>query len=407
MKRIIFHVDVNNAFLSWTAVKKLKEGEKIDIRTIPSVIGGSEKDRHGIVLAKSPIAKKYGIVTAETLASARKKCPKLVTFSPDFNWYYKQSNLMYKYLCTISPVIERYSIDECFLDLTGTTFLYSDYLKLAYEIKNYIKNNFGFTVNVGIGNNKLCAKMASDFTKPDKVHTLYEEEVKEKMWPLDVGELFMVGKSSASTLKKIGINTIGELAVCKESYLKKHFKNQAAFLIRSANGIDESIVEKRSDKSDSISVSETLPYDVDDIEKIKEILFRQTEEVTRTLRWQKQYAKTVAITYKNNLFQSYQHQVKLPVAENSTTNIYKAVIDILYASWREESIRNIGVRLSDFCDNRSEQVNIFFFFLEVKVDKMQEIVDDINKKYGGTSVMPAAIKKIGSKRYKRDEKKEG
>ena len=224
---------------------------------------------------------------------------------------------------------------------------------------------------------------------------------------IDVGELFMVGKSSASTLKKIGINTIGELAVCKESYLKKHFKNQAAFLIRSANGIDESIVEKRSDKSDSISVSETLPYDVDDIEKIKEILFRQTEEVTRTLRWQKQYAKTVAITYKNNLFQSYQHQVKLPVAENSTTNIYKAVIDILYASWREESIRNIGVRLSDFCDNRSEQVNIFSEPQEVKVDKMQEIVDDINKKYGGTSVMPAAIKKIGSKRNKRDEKREG
>lgn len=179
-ERIIFHVDVNNAFLSWSAVKRLKEGEKLDIRKIPSVIGGSEKDRHGIVLAKSPIAKKFGIVTAETLYSARKKCPNLKVFSPDYKYYYEQSNLMYKYLTTISPVIERYSVDECFLDLTGTNLIYKDYLELAYEIKNHIKNKFGFTVNVGIGNNKLCAKMASDFEKPDKVHTLYKNEVKKR-----------------------------------------------------------------------------------------------------------------------------------------------------------------------------------------------------------------------------------
>ena len=395
MKRIIFHIDVNNAFLSWTAVKKLKEGEKLDIRTIPSVIGGEEKDRHGIVLAKSPVAKRFGIVTAEPLVNARRKCPNLKTFPPDFSWYYKQSNLMYEYLTQFTPLIERYSIDECFLDLTGTHYLYSNYLELAYKIKDYIKNEFGFTVNVGIGNNKLCAKMASDFLKPDRVHTLYEEEVRSKMWPLDVGDLFMVGKSSAATLKKLGINTIGELAVCKESYLKKYFKNQTSFLINSANGIDYSKVEPRSSKSDSISVSETLPYDVSDKEKIKEILFRQTEEVTRSLRWQKQYAKTVAVTYKNNLFQSYQHQKKLSVPDNSTTNIYKVVIDILEDSWRDEAIRNIGVRLSDFCDSVVEQVSMFSEVKETKTNKIEEIADNINKKYGGASVMPASIKVIG------------
>lgn len=395
MERIIFHIDVNNAYLSWTAVKKLKEGEKLDIRTIPSVIGGDEKSRHGIVLAKSPVAKKMGVVTAEPLVSARKKCPGLKVFPPDFYWYYKQSNLMYEYLTQFTPLIERYSIDECFLDLTGTNLLYNNYLELAYKIKDYIKNEFGFTVNVGIGNNKLCAKMASDFSKPDKVHTLYENEIKEKMWPLDVGDLFMVGKSTASTLRSIGINTIGELAVCKESFLKKYFKNQTTFLIESANGIDYSKVEPRSNKSDSISVSETLPYDVSDIDKIKEILFRQTEEVTRALRYQKQYAKTVAITYKNSMFQSYQHQTKLPVPENSTTSVYKVVIELLEESWKDEAIRNIGVRLADFSDNRVEQVNIFSEVKEEKQDKIEEIADNINKKYGGASVMPASIKVIG------------
>ena len=395
MERIIFHIDVNNAFLSWTAVKKLKEGEKLDIRTIPSVIGGDEKNRHGIVLAKSPVAKKMGVVTAETLASARKKCPGLKTFLPDFSWYYKESNLMYEYLTEFTPLIERYSIDECFLDLTGTSLLYHDYLELAYKIKDHIKNEFGFTVNVGIGNNKLCAKMASDFSKPDKVHTLYQNEIKEKMWPLDVGDLFMVGKSTASTLRSIGINTIGDLAVCKESFLRKYFKNQTTFLIESANGIDYSKVEPRSNKSDSISVSETLPYDVSDKDKIKEILFRQTEEVTRALRYQKQYAKTVAITYKNSMFQSYQHQTKLKAPENSTTAIYKVVINILEESWKDEAIRNIGVRLADFSDNRVEQVDIFSEVKEEKQDKIEEIADSINKKYGGASVMPASIKVIG------------
>lgn len=401
-ERIIFHVDVNNAFLSWSAVKRLKEGEKLDIRKIPSVIGGSEKDRHGIVLAKSPIAKKFGIVTAETLYSARKKCPNLKVFPPDFKWYYEQSNLMYKYLTTISPVIERYSVDECFLDLTGTNLIYRDYLELAYEIKNHIKNEFGFTVNVGIGNNKLCAKMASDFEKPDKVHTLYKNEIKEKMWPLPIEDLFMVGKSSSKKLRELGINKIGDLANSSEGSLKKYFKNQTSFLINSANGIDYSIVAPRSSKTDSISISETLPYDCSDIEKLKEILFRQTDEVSRHLREQGEFAKTIAVTYKNNYFQSYQHQKKLVTPLNSVTEIYKIVIEILEESWRDDSIRNIGVRLSDFCKNREQQVNIFEEVKEEKEDNVQKIIDNINKKYGGASVMPASIKKIGkSTRHKK------
>lgn len=323
MKRIIFHIDVNNAFLSWTAVHKLKKGEKIDIRKIPSVIGGDEKQRHGIVLAKSPVAKKMGVVTAETLYSARKKCPNLKIFPAEFDWYYKQSNNMYQYLCNYTPLIERFSIDECFLDLTGTTLLYKNYEELAHKIKNDIKSEFGFTVNIGIGNNKLCAKMASDFEKPDKVHTLYIEEIKSKLWPLPIEDLFMVGKKTASILRNLNINTIGDLAIAEEQLLRRYFKNQASMLKAFSNGIDDSEVSPRSSTTESISISETLPYDCDDYDKLKEILFRQTEEVTRSLRTQNKYAKTVAVTYKNNLFQSYSHQEKLELPKNSTTEIYK------------------------------------------------------------------------------------
>lgn len=399
-KRIIFHIDVNNAFLSWTAVKKLKEGEKIDIRKIPSIIGGDEKQRHGIVLAKSPIAKKYNIVTAETIYSARKKCPNLKIYEPDFRWYYKESNLFYNYLKQYTPNIERYSVDECFLDLTGTNLIYNDYLSLAYKIKDDIKNKFGFTVNVGIGNNRLCAKMASDFEKPDKVHTLYEEEIKSKMWPLPIDDLFMVGKKTAEKLKTLGIYKIGDLALADKNNLNKYFKNQTTFLINSAKGIDESAVEERKEKNDSISVSETLAYDYTDKDKIKEVLFRQTDEVTRLLRKQKRYAKTVAITYKNNLFLSYQKQTKLEQPSNTLKDIYKTVLYLLDISWKDEAIRNIGIRLTDFVGERQEQISIYNQIEEKEedkikdTDKMQDIVDEINEKYGNNSIIPASIKII-------------
>ena len=407
-KRIIFHIDVNNAFLSWTAVHKLKSGEKLDIRNIPSVIGGDEKTRHGIVLAKSPVAKKFGIKTAETLYSARKKCPNLKVFPSEFDWYYEQSNNMYNYLCTYTPIIERFSIDECFLDLTGTSLLYKNYEELAYKIKDDIKKQFGFTVNVGIGNNKLCAKMASDFEKPDKVHTLYKKEIQDKMWPLPIEDLFMVGKKTSQILRSLNINTIGDLAKTEENILKKHFKNQARVLIESANGLDESNVATRSPKNESRSISETLPFDCSDYEKLKEILFRQTEELTRALREQKQYAKTVAVTYKNANFSSYSHQEKLNHPQNSTSEIYIKVLEILKSSWKEDSIRNMGVRLSDLTKNRISQLSIFASektYIE-QDDSIQKTIDDINKKYGSASIIPASIKIIG-KSNKHKKTKEG
>lgn len=405
-ERIIFHIDVNNAFLSWTAILLLQKGYKTDIRTIPSIIAGSESTRHGIVLAKSPIAKKMGIKTAETIYQAKKKCPNLQIFPPNHAWYYEQSKKLFTYLSQYSPLLEQFSIDECFLDMTGTNYLYKNYYELAYKIKEEVKQKFGFTVNIGIGNNKLCAKMTSDFEKPDKVHTLLKNEIEKKLWSLDVGELFMVGKRTKEELNKLRIYTIYDLAHANERLLEKKFKNQARKLIEAANGIDNSKVEPRSSKTTSISTTETLKYDYTDEEKLKDILFRQTEDVTRELRKQKQYAKTVAVIYKTSDFKSYSAQAKLPFSTNSTKEIYKLVIEIFNKSYKKEPIRLIGVRLSDLQQTKEKQLNLFEEEEEedIKEEEIQKTIDDINQKFGKSIVAPASLKIIGNPKSKRNLK---
>ena len=389
MERIIFHVDVNNAFLSWTAVYMLKNGYETDIRTIPSVIGGDEEKRHGIVLAKSPIAKQYGIKTAETLYLARKKCPNVEIFPANYDYYCEQSNNLYNYLSQYTPLIEQFSIDECFMDLTNTKYLYDDILSLAYKIKEEIKNNFGFTVNVGIGNNKLCAKMASDFLKPDKVHTLFNNEIETKMWPLPIEDLLYIGKSSSNELKKIGIITIGDLAHTNVNYLQKHFKNRSIEMINSANGIDNSPVVNDIAKNKCISVSSTLPKDTNNETELKKILLDMCDQVGLRARREKSFARTIAITAKTSSFRSFSKQKKVLVPTNNTMEIYNKVLEIFEEIEKSELIRNIGVRLSDLTDNRQEQISLFHSNNKETDDNLQQLVDNINSKYKNTKIMPA------------------
>lgn len=403
MQRIIFHIDVNNAFLSWTAVYLLNHGYKQDIRKIPSVIGGDEKARHGIVLAKSPIAKKYGIVTAETLYSARNKCRFLQVFPPNYPFYKEQSEKLMNYLSRYTPTIEQYSIDECFLDLTGTSLLYgNDYVNLAHKIKDEIKEKFGFTVNIGIGENKLCAKMASDFEKPDKVHTLYMNEIETKLWPLKVEDLFMLGRSSAKKLNELGIYTIKDLKDANINILRRYFKNGADYFKEAALGIDYSKVEPRNPKNKCISISRTLPYDVTKKEDLLKILYSETEEVSYTLRTQKLYVKTIAVTYRNNLFKNYSHQITIPNATNVTGEIFKQVKIIFERSYKEDPIRNIGVRLADLKETAEKQLTLFMED-DIKVDdKVEEVMDSIIKKYGKNSVIRASKKE---EKFKIEKKK--
>lgn len=395
-ERIIFHIDVNNAFLSWTAVQLLEEGYNIDIRTIPAIIAGDESKRHGIVLAKSPIAKKYGIVTAETIYQAKMKCPNLKIFSPNHEIYQRKSKQLMNYLKTFTPIMEQFSIDECFLDMTGTKYLYTNHLELAYKIKDEIKEKFGFTVNVGIGNNKLCAKMASDFEKPDKVHTLLKSEIKEKLWPLPVNDLFMCGKKTSIELNKMNIYTIKDLAEYDFQKLEKKFKSQAKYLKQAAWGIDESKVEERKDKRQSISTTRTLPHDEENREKLKEVLFVQTEDVCRQLREQNLYASTIAIIYKDKYFKSTTVQEQLENATDNTKEILKKINSLFEKSYNNMPVRLIGVRLANLTKFKNTQVSIFDTEIDndSKEESIQKTVDKINKKFGSSLIMPASIKKL-------------
>ena len=403
MKRVIFHIDVNNAFLSWTAVKMIKEGKE-DIRKRPSIIGGDEKSRHGIVLAKSPIAKKMGIKTAMSLYEAKKICPNLKIYQPDFKTYFDLSNKFYEYLKGYSPTIERFSIDECFIDLTGTNYLYDDYLKLAYKIKDEIKEKYGFTVNVGIGENKLCAKMASDFEKPDKVHTLFNDEIVIKMWPLKVENLFMLGKKTKEKLNKMKIYTIKDLAHTDPKKLEKEFKSYGKYLYDASHGIDNEKVGRKEPKNKSISTEKTLPYNETDPKKLKETIYSQIIELGKELRRDKKYVKTVGIIYKNYMFQRYSAQTTLDEATNNNGEIYKKAIEVFDNSYRNDPIRLIGVKLSNLKENKEKQISIFTLDEVEENTDVQETIDEINNKLGKDLIEPASLKLIGKTKNKKSFK---
>lgn len=392
MERIIFHIDVNNAFLSWTAVDLLRKGSKTDIRKIPAVVGGDEKKRKGVVLAKSFPAKKAGIKTGEPLYLARRKVDKLLVVKSDRQNYQKCSNMFYKLLCKYAPVIERYSIDECFLDMTGTEKLYGNLVSLAYKIKDEIKNTLGFTVNVGIGNSKVCAKMASDFEKPDKVHTLFDYEIKEKMWPLPVDDLFMTGKSSSSKLHEMGINTIGDLAKSDVNLLIKYFKSMGKIMHDYANGIDDSPVERPIPKNQGIGNSTTLEEDAVDSITLKKVLYKLSTMVGIRLREEEKYALTVVVQLKNSNFINYTHQKKLINPISSDKDIYVAACELLENMWNGEPIRLVGVRVTDLTENAYEQISLFEEAGNIqKRDKMQKTLDKINQKYGKNIIKSAAL----------------
>lgn len=394
-ERYIFHIDVNNAFLSWTAVYLLNNGYKKDIRTIPSVIGGEEHSRYGIVLAKSPVAKKLGVVSAEPVYMAKKKCKDLEIFPPQYKWYYEKSRELMEYLSQYSPLLEQYSVDECFLDMSGMKYIYKDLEKLAYKIKDEVKEKFGYTVNVGIGNNKLCAKMASDFEKPDKVHTLYKDEIVSKLWPLDVGDLFMCGKSTKKELNKLSIYTIGDLAKKDLKFLERHFKSQGRYLYNASRGIDEDKVEVKISKNQSISVTETLPFNLTDPDRLKEILFRQVEEITRELRSKKLYTKTVAVIFKNSSFTTYSAQATLDKPTNNTKEILKKIYEVFDNNYKEDEIRLIGARLANLTSTKEEQISLFDEEInDGKEDNIQKTIDDINNKFGKSLIKPASLKLI-------------
>lgn len=381
MQREILHVDVNNAFLSWLAVYKLEQGESLDIRTIPAVIGGDEKQRHGIVLAKSNLAKQFGIKTGEPLYSARKKCPTIKIYESNFKVYKRYSDMLFELLQEYSFKIERFSIDECFVDMTE--FLNNRKLiDVAYEISKRVREELKFTVNIGVAHNKLLAKMASDFQKPNRVHTLYEKEIPRKMWTLPISDLFMVGKRTFPKLYNMNIRTIGDLAKSDKNLLIKKFGKFGKVMWEYANGIDDSEVNYLKQKPKGVGNSTTVSQNITNIEKIEEVLLALTEHTTYRLRKYNMVGSVVSVQLRTSDFKNYSHQRKLNFATNSTKEIFKVAKDLVRQLYKNEPIRLIGIRIDNLCDEEEKQISLFEDTNIKKQEKLDKVVDNIKDKFG-------------------------
>ena len=387
MEREILHVDVNNAFLSWTAVEMLKNGSDLDIRTIPSIIGGDEARRSGIVLAKSMKAKECGIVTAETIYQAKKKCPNLQIFKGlPYRKYQEYSNSLYNLLLEYTDKIERFSIDECFLDMTE--YLRGDTLiNKAKEINKRVREELKFTVNVGVAHNKLLAKMASDFKKPDLVHTLFENEIQTKMWPLPTSELFMLGRKTVPKLYNMGIKTIGDLAKTDRKLLIKKFGKHGNLMWEYSNGIDYSPVKYEKELPKSIGNSTTFPKDITNKEELEQILLALTEQVTFRLRKYNLLANVVNVQLRTNKFENFSHQSRLDFTTANTKNIYEKAKKLLGEMYKKGiPFRLIGLKVDDLVNKDEVQLSFFSKEDDAKQEQLDKIIDKINEKYGINSV---------------------
>ncbi len=389
MKKQILHIDVNNAFLSWTAVEMLKQGSKIDIREIPAIIGGDQSKRSGIVLAKSMKAKECGIRTAETIYQAKIKCPRIQIFPSNFEIYQKYSNDLYNLLLQYTDKIERFSIDECFLDMTN--YLMKDtLLNKAKEISKRVKEELGFTVNIGVANNKLLAKMASDFTKPDKIHTLFQEEIPSKMWPLPIQDLFMLGRKSVPKLYNMQIKTIGDLAKTDKTLLEKKFGKHGAMMWEYANGIDDTEVKYKEEKPKGIGNSVTLPQDLTQIKKLEEILLALAEQVTYRLRRHELLANTVSVQLRTKDFEDRSHQGKLIMATATTKEIYEKAKELLEEMYQNgKPIRLIGLRVDNLIEKEERQLSFFENKENKKQEKLDQAIDSLKEKYGYNTITRA------------------
>ena len=398
MASIIFHIDVNSAFLSWTAVEQLKNGAEVDIRQVPAIIGGDQKSRHGVVLAKSLSAKKYGIHTGEPVANAFRKCPNLIMEPPNHRMYRAKSAELMEYLRTYTTEIEQVSVDECYMDFTELAGRYFSPVEGALAIKNGIREKFGFTVNVGISSNKLLAKMASDFEKPDKIHTLFPEEISVKMWPLPIGDLFMAGRSSVETLKKLEIYTIGDLAQADLNLIMLHLKSHGKMLWEFANGIDHSSVQSEQTEAKGIGNSTTLSEDASTYEEVQPVFRELAESVGRRLQNAGQKAKMVSMEGKYHDFQTMSHQCQLSKPTNDAKILYETACQLFEEAWSGEPVRLLGIRTSKLADeSEPEQLSIFDIEFPKEPDekhkKLNAAMEEIRKRFGENAVKRASLMK--------------
>lgn len=384
--RIIMHIDVNSAYLSWEAAWRLQHGAEIDLREIPSVVGGHEESRHGIVLAKSIPAKKSGIQTGEVLWQARSKCPGLTVIHPNYELYMQCSTALMELLSQYSPLLERYSVDECFLDVTGSLGKRTP-MDLALEISQRVREELGFTVNIGISNNKLLAKMGSELEKPNKVHTIFPHEISTKLWPLPVKELFMVGRRTAPKLHRLNIFSIGQLAHADPGFLLDHFKSFGKMLWRYANGIDDCPVNPYGTVPKGVGNSLTTPYDVDNKKEAFLFLLSLIETAASRLRRARLMTRVVSVSVRKKDLSFSSHQRRLFSPTNITEVLFKNAKTLFLELWQKDPLRYFGVAFSELYSDQFYQVSVFDEDHLSRKKALDSSIDNIRCRYGNTSLV--------------------
>lgn len=390
-ERLIFHVDVNSAFLSWEAARRVAEGGE-DIRLIPSAIGGDREKRTGVILAKSIPAKRYGVKTGEPVAMALRKCPKLFLARPDHHLYERCSAAFVRICREYTPVVEQYSIDECFLDMSGMEKIYPDPRAVADVIRNRIRSELGFTVNVGVSDVKLLAKMASDFEKPDKVHTLYKREIEEKMWPLPVRDLFSVGGMTAERLTDGGIYTIGDLARADLTHVQRLVGKKNGETIRAyARGEDDSPVSAQAEEAKGYSISTTLEKDVTSHAAAHKVLLALSDSVSARMRADGKEASSVSVTIRDNVFQDRSHQKKLAMPTDISGDIYAVTKRLFGELWDGRTpLRLIGVALGGITRAGEGQLSLFPDEEKEKARLFDKARDTIHSRFGSGAIIRAS-----------------
>jgi len=387
-ERLVFHVDVNSAFLSWEATRQCREG-KPDLRLIPSAVGGDPQKRTGIILAKSVPAKRFGVRTGEPVGMALRKCPTLTLVPPDFRLYRRCSDAFMKLCADFAPVVEPFSIDECFLDMTGTHLIYPDPVEAAHQLRRRIRDTLGFTVNIGVGSNKFLAKTAGDFEKPDKVHTLFSEEIEQKLWPLPVRDMIGVGEATAAKLERSTLYTVADVARVELAHLQAIVGQKAGeYLHARAHGIDDSPVSDQPEEAKGYSVSVTLENDVTNMDEAGRILLSLTDSVTARMRQEGASAFGVGITVRTLDFKNRSHQCTLPAPTDVTAELYSHARRLLTELWDGRThLRLMGVSLFDITRDNSVQLSLFGDESHQRQQTLDKTVDDLRRRYGMNGIV--------------------
>lgn len=393
----IFHIDANSAFLSWTAAYRVNIlGEQEDLRNIPSIIGGDQEKRHGIVLAKSAPAKKYGIQTGEAIVTAQQKCPGLVVVPPDYGLYVKASRAFINKLKQYSDNVIQYSIDEAWCVLDGFEELYGrgQMKSFAYHLKNEIRDELGFTVNIGISTNFLLSKMAGDLSKPDKVHTLFPDEIRKKMWPLPVSELFFVGRATAAKLHRLGIYTIGDLAQADDGLIRAHLKLPGQIVQGYARGGDLEPYMYSHESNKGYGNSMTAPVDITSTEYARHLMLSLCETVGTRLRDDSVRISVVSVHITTCEFHYENKQMQLLTATDVTEEIFRAACQLFDRLWDGKTpIRQIGVHTTKVQTDAGRQYNLFDMEKFDRLETLNRTVDSIRKRYGEDAVFRASFLK--------------